>query len=118
MITPTIRRRMVAEWRGYSDPLPERPVIDVADAVNKLVSKLGLNERICESEILATWESVVGEFLARHSTPNRLVNGVLHVQVLQPTVRYELESRWRPVVLEKLRDRFGKTTIKDIRFKI
>ncbi|MFY8215241.1 MAG: DUF721 domain-containing protein [Chthoniobacterales bacterium] len=118
MITPSIRRHIVEEWRGYREPSDGRPVINVADAVSKLVSKLGLNERICESEILATWESVVGEFLARHSTPNRLVNGVLHVQVMQPTVRYELETRWRTVVLEKLRERFGKSAIKDIRFKL
>jgi len=118
MITPSIRRHIVEEWRGYREPSSGRPVVCVADAIGKLVSKLGLNERICESEILATWEGVVGEFLARHSTPCRLVNGVLHVQVLQPTVRYELETRWRAVVLEKLRDRFGKGVVKDIRFKL
>lgn len=118
MITPSIRRHVVEEWRGYREPGHERPVVFVADAVGKLVDKLGLNERICESEILATWQAVVGEFLARHSTPSRLVKGVLHVQVLQPTVRYELETRWRNVVLEKLRERFGKSAVKEIRFKL
>jgi len=118
MITPSIRRHIVEEWRGYREPHSERPVVQVSDAIGKLVGKLGLNERICESEILATWQGIVGEFLARHSTPSRLVNGILHVQVLQPTVRYELETRWRTVVLEKLRERFGKSTVREIRFKL
>lgn len=118
MPTPLLRRRIVEEWRGYREPSKERPFTAVGDAVSKLVSKLGLNERICESEILETWNGIVGEFLSRHSVPSRLVNGVLHVQVLQPTVRYELESRWRNVVLEKLRERFGKGVVKEIRFRL
>lgn len=118
MISPSLRRNILAEWRGYREPPGTRPAVRVSDAIGDLVGKLGLSERICEQEILSTWQEIVGEFLATHSTPNRLVNGVLHVQVIQPSVRYELENRWRKVVLEKLRERFGSKTVKDVRFRI
>jgi predicted nucleic acid-binding Zn ribbon protein len=118
MITPSLRRSILAEWRGYGEPSASRPAVRVSDAIGDLVGKLGLGERICEQEILSTWQEIVGEFLATHSTPNRLVNGVLHVQVIQPSVRYELENRWRKVVLEKLKERFGAQVVRDIRFRI
>lgn len=118
MATPSFRRHIVAEWRGYREPKEGRPVSAVSDLVGSLVTRLGLGERICEQEILSAWRDIVGDFLAGHSTPARLVGGVLHVQVLQPTVRYELETRWRSTILEKLRSRFGTSTVKDLKFRI
>ncbi len=118
MITKSLRRHVLEDWRG----LPERPEIDrlssVGDSVQKLVARLGLGERICESEILRTWREIVGDFLAEHSQPTRLVEGVLHVQVLQPTVRFELERTWKPEILRKLQERFGKKSVRDLRIRV
>src|ERR1700744_2439275 len=57
--------------------------------------------------MLAAWNEIVGEFFSQHSRPARLVNGVLYVLVLQPTVLYELDRRWKGMILEKIRVRFG-----------
>lgn len=115
MISKSLRRSVVAEWRGHPEKPEGRPLVFVSEAIQSLVNKLGLTERINEGDILAAWRDVVGEFLAQHSRPARLVNGVLHVQVMQSSVRYELDRTWRPIILQKLQARFGKNAVKEIR---
>jgi predicted nucleic acid-binding Zn ribbon protein len=113
-----IRRRVLEEWRG----LPDRPeaaerCVAAADALKKLLPKLGLTERLNEQEVLSAWREVVGDFLAEHSVPVSVKDGLLVIQVLQPTVRYELDRSWKPEILRKLRARFGARTIREIRFR-
>ncbi|MDD5199936.1 MAG: DUF721 domain-containing protein [Terrimicrobiaceae bacterium] len=115
MISKSLRRLAIEEWRGLPEKLEGRPVVAVAEAIRSLVTRLGLTERINENDILAAWREVVGEFLAEHSRPSRLVNGVLHVEVMQSSVRYELDRTWRPEILRKLQARFGRNAVKDIR---
>jgi predicted nucleic acid-binding Zn ribbon protein len=116
-MTKSLRRLVLREWRGLpEDSRPDRTVT-AAEAVQSLVSRLGLSERINEGDILAAWREVVGEFIAQHSKPTRLVDGILHIQVLQPSVRYELDRTWRPEILKKLRAQFGARTVKDLRFR-
>ncbi len=111
----SLRRFVVEEWRGLPEKKEERPLIAVSSAIGQLVAKLGLRERIDEADIMAAWRDIVGDFIAQHSQPSRLVNGILHIQVMQSSVRYELDRTWRAEILRKLQERFGKTAIKDIR---
>jgi predicted nucleic acid-binding Zn ribbon protein len=115
MISKSLRRFVVEEWRGLPEKREGRPLVAVSDAIQVLVTRLGLTERINEDDILAAWREVVGDFLAQHSRPSRLVNGVLHVEVLQSSVRYELDRTWRPEILKKLQARFGKNAVKEIK---
>ena len=113
-----IRKRVLEEWRG----LPDQPdatdrCIAVGDALKKLLPKLGLTERLNEQEVQDAWKGIVGDFLAEHSIPISLKDGIVIVQVLQPTVRYELDRTWKKDILAKLKARFGAKTIKDIRFR-
>ena len=70
-----------------------------------------------EEEVKRAWKEIVGEFLASHSTPASLKQGVLIVRVLQPTLHYEFDRNCRPQILAKLRERFGKS-VRDLRFRI
>jgi predicted nucleic acid-binding Zn ribbon protein len=79
---------------------------------------LGLKDRLSESQITRAWRDIVGDFIAGHSAPSRLHDGVLIVAVLQPTVQFELERVWKIEILKKLKTRFGARTIRDIRFRI
>jgi len=113
-----IRRRVIEDWRGLADnPEPPDRCVSAAEALKKLLPRLGLTERLNEKEVQDAWLEVVGEFLAQHSTPASLKDGILVVQVLQPTVRYELDRSWKPEVLKKLQDRFGKKAIREVRFR-
>ena len=108
--------KVLAEWRCYREP---RPVLDRVQSVGALLGKtmaaLGLGDRVREGEVLAAWKSIVGDFIASHSRPDRLRDGVLYVRVLQPTVRFELE-RLRPQMVTKLKERFGVRTVREVRF--
>jgi len=110
--------RVMEEWRGHSAPREGDRCVDLADSLRKVLPRLGLGERLCEAEIQAAWVEIVGEFLAEHSKPVKLSQGVLTVQVMQPTVMYELDRAWRRRVIEKLRGRFSNRAIRDVRFHI
>lgn len=113
-----IRRRVLEDWRGLPEDVqrPER-CIPAGDALKKLLHKLGLTERLNEQEIQAAWREIVGDFLARHSLPLSVRDGVLVVQVVQPAVRYELDRTWKRSILEKLQDRFGAKAVREVRFR-
>ncbi len=115
----TLRAAVIAEWRG----LPERKMRAdrwqvPADLVPKLMQRLGLRERLHETEVIEAWSKIVGEFIAAHSAPVALREGVLYVRVLQPALHYELEQISKMEILRKLKQRFGSKTIRDIRFRV
>jgi predicted nucleic acid-binding Zn ribbon protein len=115
----SLRAAVIAEWRG----LPERKARtdrwqSPAELVPKLMQRLGLRERLRETEVMDAWGKIVGEFIAAHSAPMALREGVLFVRVLQPALHYELEQISKPEILRKLKQRFGGKTIRDVRFRI
>jgi predicted nucleic acid-binding Zn ribbon protein len=115
----SLRAAVIAEWRG----LPERKARtdrwqSPAELIPKLMQRLGLRERLRETEVMDAWGKIVGEFIAAHSAPMALREGVLFVRVLQPALHYELEQISKPVILRKLKQRFGGKTIRDVRFRV
>ena len=115
---PHLRARIIAEWRGLPEhPFPQDTSQPIAGVVSKLMASLGLGARLKEEEILAAWKGIAGDFLAQHSTPQRLIEGVLYVRVLQPSMRFELETTWRAEIVRKLKERFGRA-VRDVRFKV
>jgi predicted nucleic acid-binding Zn ribbon protein len=115
----SLRAAVIAEWRG----LPEKQLRrdrwqSPAEVVPKLMQRLGLRERLHETEVIDTWSKIVGEFIATHSAPFALREGILYVRVLQPALHYELEQISKMEILRKLKQRFGSKTIRDIRFRV
>ena len=118
-MNPSLRAAVIAEWRG----LPEKKMRAdrwqaPADVLPKLMQRLGLRERLHETEVIEAWSKIVGEFIAAHSAPVALREGTLYVRVLQPALHYELEQVSKIEILRKLKQRFGSKTIRDIRFRI
>ena len=114
-----VRAAVIAEWRG----LPEKKTrVDrwqsPADLVPKLMQRLGLRGRLHETEVTDAWSKIVGEFIAAHSAPVALRDGILYVRVLQPALHYELEQVSKTEILRKLKKRFGAKTIRDVRFRV
>lgn len=115
----SLRRRILAEWRGLDEPRPKADrCLPVADLLQKILPKLGLADRMSEQQVLGAWQEVVGVFLAKHSVPVGLCAGILTVQVVQPSVRYELDRTWKREILDKFQARFGKRLVRDIRFRM
>ncbi len=66
----------------------------------------------------AGFVDVAEAFIAVHSAPVALREGILYVRVLQPALRYELEQISKNEILRKLKQRFGGKTIRDIHFRV
>jgi predicted nucleic acid-binding Zn ribbon protein len=118
-MNPSLRAAVIAEWRG----LPARKTQtdrwkSPAELVPKLMQRLGLRERLHETEVIDAWSKIVGDFIAAHSAPVALREGVLYVRVLQPALHYELEQVSKSEILRKLKQRFGGKTIRDVRFRV
>src|ERR1700747_3716487 len=118
-MNPSLRAAVIAEWRGLSERKlrPDRWQSS-ADVVPRLMQRLGLRERLRETEVIDAWSKTVGDFIAAHSAPVALREGVLYVRVLQPALHYELEQISKTEILRKLKQRFGSQTIRDIRFRV
>jgi Dna[CI] antecedent DciA-like protein len=119
LMNAALRAAVIAEWRG----LPERKMRadrwqSPDDLVPKLMQRLGLRERLHETEVIDAWSKIVGEFIAAHSAPVALREGVLYVRVLQPALHYELEQVSKVDILRKLKKRFGGKVIRDVRFRV
>ena len=108
--------KLLEEWRGLSAEIRPDRTASISDVLEKLLPKLGIASRIKEADILAAWSGIVGDFIAQHSQPDRLVSGTLHVRVMQSSVRYELDRVWKPEIIRKLQHQFGEKTIREIKF--
>jgi len=118
-MNPSLRARAIAEWRG----LPAKKAAHdrwaaPADVLPKLMQRLGLKERLHEAEVLEAWGKIVGDFIAAHSSPVALREGILYVRVLQPALHYELEQVAKIDILRKLKQRFSGKIIRDVRFRV
>lgn len=114
-----LRFKILAEWRGLPEiPFPKDTAVGTSELIPKLMKKLGLSGRLHEEEIRNAWRSVVGDFIAQHSTPQKLAEGILYVRVLQSSVHYELDRVWRPQIVQKLKQRFGNNVVRDVRFRL
>jgi predicted nucleic acid-binding Zn ribbon protein len=115
----SLRDIVIAEWRGLSEP-KQRPDRwkGTAELLPAVMEKLGLRERLHESEVMEVWEQIVGDFIAAHSAPVALREGVVYVRVLQPALHYELNQISKAEILRKLKRRFGSKTIRDVRFRV
>jgi predicted nucleic acid-binding Zn ribbon protein len=110
-----LANQRIAEWRG----LPERKLqADRWQSPSDLMQRLGVRERLRETEVIDAWSKIVGDFIAAHSAPVALREGILYVRVLQPAFHYELEQISKSEILRKLKQRFGSKTIRDVRFRV
>lgn len=118
-MSPALRNRVIAEWRGYREPVSlAARVHPVRDVLSAALKGLGLGSRVLETEVISAWKETVGEFIAQHSRPARLRDGVLYVSVLQPAIHFELEREWKAQIIQKLRARFGAKTVREVRFRV
>ena len=115
----SLRAAVLAEWRG----LPEKKIEpdrwhSPGEVLPKLMQQFGLRERLHETEVIEAWKQIVGDFIAAHSAPLSLREGVLFVRVLQPALHYQFETISKAEILKKLKKRFGGKTVRDVRFRI
>ena len=113
-----LRKQVIEEWRGLPEPnIQADRTVSLRTVVEALATKLKCESLLREEEVVGAWKEIVGEFFARHSRPFKLNQGILIVNVLQPTLMCELERNYKSLILAKLKKRFGSRTIKELRFR-
>ena len=112
------KRKILQEWRILPPPKVERPPKRLADEVAGVLKSFGLEERFTENEVREAWREIVGDFIAQHARPHSLIDRVLEVRVLQPSLLYTLEREMKARVLSKLQAAFGSKAIREVRFRI
>jgi len=79
----------------------------------------GMSVAIFERELGdAGFVEVAEAFIAAHSAPVALGEGIFYFRVLQLALHYELEQISKSEILRKLKQRFGSKTIRDVRFRV
>jgi predicted nucleic acid-binding Zn ribbon protein len=118
-VNESIRAAVIAEWRGLPEKKKQPDQFRAtAELLPKMMQRLGLKERLHEAEVIEAWARIVGDFIAAHSAPVALRDGVLYVRVLQPALHYELEQISKVDILRKLKQRFGARIVRDVRFRV
>jgi predicted nucleic acid-binding Zn ribbon protein len=80
-----------------------------------LFQHLGISTRLQQYAVLTSWDSIVGEQIARVASARKIDNGILYVDVRSASWRHELTMR-KQEILEKIHRSIGKKVLKDIRF--
>src|SRR5437660_12641553 len=103
-MTPSLRAAVIAEWRGLAERKTRQDRWQSpADLVPKLMQRLGLRERLHETEVIEAWSKIVCEFIAAHSAPVALGRGILYVPGLQSSLHCDVEAISQHHTLRKLK---------------
>jgi len=112
-----VRRQVLAEWRCYREPRDvARHLHAAGDVVRDVLAAMGVQAQVDEEAVRTGWAEAVGPFLAAHSCPVALRDGVLTVRVVQPSVRYTLEQGMRKELLDRLQQTFGASLVRGLSF--
>jgi predicted nucleic acid-binding Zn ribbon protein len=82
------------------------------------MQRLGIEQRLHQAQVFHQWAQIVGPDIAKHAQPVSLKNNLLVVAVDHPVWLQELSRFYKPLLLQKVRDRIGKTAVRDIVFRI
>ena len=85
-------------------------------ALNEFASSVGITKKLREYNVLTSWETIVGEQIAKVAKPQRIDNRILLVTVASAPWRAELSMRRREII-EKINAAVGKRVVQDIRFR-
>ena len=116
------RQRALAELRGLDlaplERIRERPAKPVANLMPGILTKLRMDKRQGEAEILRVWRHLIDPVLTAHAQPVGINKGTLFVNVdsnvwLDEIVRYR-----RKEILDRLQHSFGRQLIQRISFRI
>jgi len=87
--------------------------ITIAEAVKDFVNEMGLNEKLDETSLIASWEEVVGRTISTRTTKIYIKNHVFYVHLNSSVVRNELQML-KSSLKDRLNEKAGKQLIQDI----
>lgn len=117
-----VSRSADARKRAIRDPSSTTPFgggrdpRGLGEVMDALTSKLGWDSSLAKSELLASWESIVGEETAEHSHPVGIDDGVLAVRCDSTAWATQLRLM-RVQILNLIVSRYPDASINSLRFE-
>ena len=116
------RQRTLAEWRGVDmAPLEKARALrteSVGEVMPAVLSRLGLDRRRAEAEIVRVWNNLIDPNLTAHAQPAGLNKGTLFVTVDSSVWLNEIVRYRRKEILDRLHHSFGRDVIARISFRV
>ena len=112
------RARILIEWLGgLNPPNPSRNIHQPGEYVDELLRSIGVSDGVDEERLKEVWSQVAGQFVAQHTVPESMRDGVLVLRVLQPAMKFHLQQM-SGKLLGNLHRELGKDTVKKVVLKI
>jgi predicted nucleic acid-binding Zn ribbon protein len=108
--------------RWLNDPLIKNGVFqmkkpeEIGNIINSIVKGMGISSKLKTSGIFNHWKEIVGEEIAKRSSPEKLIRGTLYISVSSSTWASEL-SLMSVQLIEKINAFAGEKVVKTIRFR-
>lgn len=116
------KERALAELRGIDlaplEKIRERPAKAVGDVMPQILSKLRMDKRQGESEILRVWQHMIDPTITAHAQPTGVNKGTLFVTVDSSVWLDEIVRYRRKEILDRLQTSFGREVIQRISFRV
>jgi hypothetical protein len=90
----------------------------LGDLLPALMKRIGSLHQQRGDLILAAWPELIGPKLAGMTEASSFQEGVLHVKVMNSSLYSLLRQQDGKILLKRLRDKFPKTEIKTILFRL
>src|SRR6267154_6540266 len=106
-MTPALRAKVLHEWQpfyGNADIAGSKSTNATNTLVPLVMKRLGLEQRLQQSQVFYLWPEIVGAENARHAQPVSLRNGQLIVAVDHPAWLQELSRYHKSFILQKVQE--------------
>ena len=92
-----------------------RKVRSLSELLPEILRREGLETPLQQKRLLASWDQVVGEPVAKYTGDKFIKNQTLFVKVLSPALRADL-TMGRSLLVKRLNEKAGGQVIFDIKF--
>ncbi len=92
-----------------------RKMRSISELLPEILRREGLEAPLQQKRLLASWDKVVGEPVAKYSGDKFIKNQTLFVKIFSPALRADL-SLGRSLLVKRLNEAVGAFVISDIKF--
>lgn len=103
-------------WNWIADIERHEKTTKIGSAIFAFLELMGIQEKVYEQSAFAYWDGVVGEEIAKITTPRSISSGLLRVTVKDAAWRFELNLRAEEI-RHLLNKRMGKTVVSKLIFR-
>jgi predicted nucleic acid-binding Zn ribbon protein len=116
------RQRALSSLRGIDlaplERIRERSAKPVGDVMPQILSKIRMEKRQGETEILRVWQHLIDPTITAHAQPTGINKGTLFVTVDSSVWLDEIVRYRRKEILNRLQLSFGRELIQRISFRV